>query len=273
MLLDCQLPRCQFFEFHDLPWFPPIFRNALTEWLRAFWEYSQAANVIAPLLAKAINQSGVQQVVDLCSGGSGPIIPIQRILESFRVWVPVLATDKFPDPEVMGKLQKSTRGRVTGSLRSVDATALPHDFTGFRTLFNAFHHFTPAHARQILSDAYKSRQPIGIFEMTERSIPKVLLCFPASFLGTFLLSTRMYPRRATWWFFTWVLPVIPFTVAWDGLMSHLRSYTKAELLVMINGLEDETYVWEIGRVRAPRGGIDISFLIGKPILANGMRPC
>lgn len=265
MLQHSSIRRFHLFELHDQVWFPAVLRRALTEWLRALWEYSQAANVIAPLLAKAIAASGARQIVDLCSGGSGPIIPIQRTLESMGVSVPAVITDKYPDPEMAAELACTSGSKLSVSLDPVDATALPAHFTGFRTLFNSFHHFRPAEARQIVADAYRCRQPIGIFEITERSLPKVLLCFPASFIGVFLLLARMHPRLRIWWVFTWILPVIPATVAWDGFVSHLRTYTRPEILNLIEGLSSETYRWETGRVAAPRGGVEISFLIGLPI--------
>src|SRR5277367_5989603 len=91
------IPRLHLFEFHDQQWFPATLRRALTEWLRALWEYSQAADVIAPVLDTALRQTGANRIVDLCSGSTGPMIPIQRKLAAGGLSVPVLATDKFPD--------------------------------------------------------------------------------------------------------------------------------------------------------------------------------
>jgi hypothetical protein len=41
---------------------------------------------------------------------------------------------------------------------------------GFRTLFNAFHHFQPADAIAVLRDAARAGQPIGVFEIPDRSL-------------------------------------------------------------------------------------------------------
>ncbi|HEX4278347.1 MAG TPA: hypothetical protein VHZ74_23495 [Bryobacteraceae bacterium] len=262
--------RFHLFELHDLAWFPAVFRSALTEWLRALWEYSEAADVVTPLLRKSLAISGAARLVDLCSGRSGPVIPVQNRLESAGVFLPVVITDKFPDHTALIRLRDQSGGRITVSLEPVDATSLPGDLLGFRTLFNAFHHFRPADARRILADAYRSRQPIGIFEITERRLSKVLLCFPASFLSVFLLIWKMYPHRMAWWIFTWLIPVIPITIAWDGLVSHLRTYTPAEMEQLIEGLRDETFRWETGRVAAPRAGLDVSYLIGVPVDPPGL---
>jgi hypothetical protein len=173
----------------------------------------------------------------------------------------------------MSALERQSGGSIIPCFESVDATSVPHDLIGFRTFFNSFHHFAPAAARRILADAQRNRQPVGIFEITERSVPKLLLCFPASFFSVFLLIFRMRPRRPVWWLCTWVLPIIPLTVAWDGFVSHLRAYTRADILPLIRDLSDDTYRWDMGKLRAPRGGIDVTFLIGAPVpLADRHKP-
>jgi hypothetical protein len=205
------------------------------------------------------------RIVDLCSGSGGPVLLVQKALETRGISIPVLLTDKFPDTESMSALKRQGGEKVVPCFQSVDATSVPEDLTGFRTLFNSFHHFAPDAARGILEDARRNRQPVGIFEMTERTIPKLLLCFPASFFSVFPLIFRMRPHRWLWWFCTWVVPIIPLTVAWDGFVSHLRSYTRTEILLLIRGLSDDTWRWDMGKVRAPRGAIDVTFLIGVPV--------
>jgi len=251
------------FELHEQSWLPETLRNALTEWLRALWEYSRAEVVIAPVLQAAIVSSNAERIVDLCSGRSGPIPGVQAELARRGIRIPVILTDKFPDREALSSLAVDSQGNVTACLHSIDATSVPQELTGFRTLFNSFHHFRPAEARGILNAACADRQPIGIFEITGRTFPKLALCFPASFLSCFLLIRHMHPRRATWWILTWLLPVIPFIVGWDALISHLRSYTGAELRGFAQGLP--AFQWQQGRVTAPRGGVEISFLIGTPL--------
>jgi hypothetical protein len=251
-------------ELHEQPWCPAIFRTALTEWLRALWEYSRAEVVIAPLLRDAIVSSGAVRIVDLCSGSSGPVIRIQSELARTGLQIPVILTDKFPDRDALRNVAAGSGGAVTACFDSVDATAVPETSPGLRTLFNSFHHFRPADARRILRDACRGRQPIGIFEITARTPSRLALCFPASFLSCFLLIWRMRPRRSAWWLLTWVLPVIPFIVGWDAFVSHLRSYTPAELDGLTAGL-CQGWRWEQGRVEAPRGGVEISYLIGTPV--------
>ena len=251
---------------------PRSLRGFLTEWLRALWEFSLSEVVIAPLLENAILSSGARQIIDLCSGSSGPLIRIQNELGIRGLEIPALLTDKFPDREALSALAAASHGRVSACMESVDAAAVPENLTGLRTLFNSFHHFRPAEAREILRSAYRDRQPIGIFEITARRYPELALCFPASFLSCFLLIWRMRPLRPTWWILTWIVPVIPLMVGWDALISHLRSYTAEELVQLTDQLTDETWRWQQGTLKAPRGGVTITYLIGAPFVPPAPRP-
>ncbi len=244
-----------------------MLRTALTEWLHALWEYSHAETVIAPLLHSAIVSSGAPRIVDLCSGRSGPIIPVQAELARRGIQIPVILTDKFPDREAWAALTAASHGSVTACIESVDATSVPETLPGLRTLFNSFHHFRPHDALRILADARRIGQPIGVFEITARTLPRLIFCFPASFLSCYLLIWRMRPRRASWWILTWCVPVIPFIIGWDALVSHLRSYTDAELREFTHELTDSLWRWQQGSVAAPRGGVEISFLIGTPVVS------
>jgi hypothetical protein len=257
--------RVHLFEFHDLEWFPAIFRDALTEWLRLLWEHADACKALAPILGTVLHESHATQVVDLCSGAGGPLIGIQRELEDTRGNVPLKAivTDKFPNARKLEALQRNSRGMIEARLTSVDATSVPRDLNGFRTLFNSFHHFPPAQACQILRDAYEARQPIGVFEIPNRKPFGIAFSFFASFLAVLLWMPRMRPRKLAWWIFTYLVPIIPLTVAWDSWVSHLRAYTPQELLQMTCDFSD-SYGWEIRNIELQNGKFTVTCLIGLP---------
>ena len=257
--------RVHLFEFHDLVWFPAIFRDALTEWLRVLWERADACKVLAPILTGVLSESGATQVIDLCSGAGGPLIGIQRELKAsggVRVFKAVI-TDKYPNRDKLEELQRNSGGVIEAWLTSVDAASVPRNLNGFRTLFNSFHHFPPAQASRILRNAYEARQPIGIFEIPNRKPMGLAFSFFASFLGVLVLLPQMRPKKVAWWMFTYVLPVIPLTAAWDGWVSHLRAYTPEELRAMTHDLSD-SYEWEIRTIELRNGKFTLTCLLGMP---------
>jgi len=140
---------------------------------------------------------------------------------------------------------------------------VPPDLKGFRTLFNAFHHFDPNAAREVLTDAVGRRQGIGVFELVERSWVwfVALLFFP---LFAWAVTPFIRPFRLSRLLWTYLLPVVPLSFAIDGLLSCLRSYSLNELRGLADGYE-ASYDWESGH--APScGGSRVTYLIGLPKL-------
>jgi hypothetical protein len=258
------LPQIHLFEFHDLDRYPESFRNAITEVLRVMCLRLRVHCVIRPVLETVLDATNCSRIVDLCSGAGGPILPIQQEMQKCGRAVSVTLTDKFPNRDAFARAEAITAGGVKGYRESVDATAVPRDLKGVRTIFNAFHHFRPEQARKILEDAYRQKQPIAIFEITDRAVVRTLFNFPLSFLTLWALLPQMKSRRFEWWIFTYLLPLLPLSFGWDALISCLRSYTGAEFGKLKEGLEDESFSWFSGRLNVPRSPCHINYFVGIP---------
>ena len=79
------------------------------------------------------------------------------------------------------------------------------------------------------------------------------------------------PLRPIWLFFTYVVPVIPVFIFWDGVVSCLRVYSPKQLEELVAPLREEfpTYTWEVGRIRLGMAPAYATSLIGMPKLAQG----
>jgi len=54
--------------------------------------------------------------------------------------------------------------------------------------------------------------------------------------------------------FTYLIPIVPLFVLWDGIVSSLRTYNIEEMKVLINGVEGkEKFNWEVGKVKSGPG--------------------
>ncbi len=145
--------------------------------------------------------------------------------------------------------------------RPVDATDVPVDLPGLRTLFTAFHHFDPTDARAVLQDAVDAGQGIAIFEQTQRSIAGLLFMLLLPLLA--LLATPLLrPFRWSRLFWTYVIPAIPLVLCFDGIVSCLRTYSDDELQTMVDDLEGTPYVWRFGRARTLLSPLGVRYLIG-----------
>src|SRR5260370_17264832 len=90
------LRRRQLFEFHECAWFPQSLKNAITEVLRVMCYELRVHDVILPLIEDILNRTKAKQVVDLCSGAGGPIVPIQHRLPKSARPLPAFLPPNFP---------------------------------------------------------------------------------------------------------------------------------------------------------------------------------
>lgn len=257
------MSRMQLVELEDLPWFPGILRDGGT----AFLEFSERASghgrmLVGPL-ERTLDATGETRLVDLCSGGGGPAATIADELAKRGRKVTVTLTDLYPNHPAFERAARESGGTVVGRAEPVDATAVSAELKGFRTIFNAFHHFPPEQARKILADAVAQRQPIGVFEVVNRELPMLLglLLTPL----TVTLSLPWWrPFRWPWLLWTWLVPVMQAFVLWDGLVSWLRIYTEEELRELVAQIDAPDWVWDIGTIKLGNAPLHGTYLVGYP---------
>jgi hypothetical protein len=251
------MKRIHLFEWGDQPWLPRRFRGDLTELLR--YQVSEVYQPAVPLLARWLRNGRCNSVVDLCSGAGGPWPALQEALSAEGIGVRVLLTDKYPSAVDTDLPADACHFHN----HAVDALAMPADLEGGRTLFTSLHHFRPEQARSLLRQAVDHRTPIAVFEFTERKWSNVfgMLLSP---LLIWLQTPFIRPFRWGRLLWTYLLPVTPLLYLWDGLVSHLRTYTLAELRGMLPAPPEPGYQWESGHLSAPDGGVTITYLMGWP---------
>jgi len=260
--------RLHLFEWEDQPWFPHLWRNYLTDILQhTFTKLAPRMPIVTEQIGKLLDRAGTDRIVDLCSGSTGPLLRFRQTLEKERGRpVYLLLTDRFPNVSAFASARAASDGRVDFRADSIDATSVPDELEGARTMFLAFHHFRPEAARRILENAAEKRQAIGVFDVTERSV-KALLATPLFPVVALVVTPFVRPFRLERLFWTYVLPVVPLGVFWDGLVSCLRTYTVAELEEMTGSIGAKDYAWEIGRARVTGTLAQVTYLVGYPTAA------
>jgi hypothetical protein len=254
------LKRRQLFEFTDLANWPDTFRSLLTDFLSFVTNMVQPFQPFAHLIAEAMDAVGTDRVIDLCSGTGGPWFHLREQVEKSRGRkMTVLFTDKFPNRELARRLEDIDG--MSFSSEPVDALCPPKDEDGLWSLFDAFHHFKQDQARAILQNAVANERPIVIFEMLQRTLLDLVgtLRLP---LIVLLLTPRIRPLRFWRLFFTYLIPIGPIVIAWDGMVSVLRCYTPEELMATAHSLEGIPYHWKAGTHR--EGIVSVTFLVGYP---------
>ena len=249
--------RLHLFEFGDLPWFPQVLRDAETAYLSVAYRLLPLGRMWAEKIATTLRSGEPVEILDLCSGSGGPLPSVLEELEKRGFQVQVKLTDLYPNPEL------AWHPRMSWVAEPVNATQVPSGFLGVRTMFSGFHHFRPDAAKAILKSAFDSGRAICIFEGGQGSLAGIamMLLVPVNVL---LLMPFARPFRWSYLVFTYLIPIMPFIVFWDGVVSMLRIYSPQRMLEFTRDLQKPGYGWEIGliEVRGMPGGLP--YLIGRP---------
>lgn len=262
-------PRIDFVELHDLDRTPAVLRTLHTESIVLIYRLTDAARAYSVPLSLALREGASHRIVDLCSGSGGPLPLIQRRLHREGIHTQVMLTDLVPNVRAFHRVEAENRRLLPDECCSVNHVSSPVDATactveGTRTIYGAFHHFPPPLAARMLQNAVDTRSPIVVVD-TRRSWLYVLL-FPFLITLATLLAAPFQPNPLPRYLLrlvlTYLVPVLPFMMFFDSVVSFLRMYGRGELRRMVDGLAGtETFTWTIGVVPGFTGA---QYLIGTP---------
>jgi len=256
--------RLQLFEFEDLPWFPRLIRAGMMDYLRFTISVLRIYQPIVLLLREALLKTNQTTIIELGAGAGGGTAGVLHSLRAAGLPdAQVLLTDLYPQPAAWQLLAINAPG-LTHEPTSVDATAVPANLRGFRTIFSAFHHFAPPQAEKILADAVRQRAGIGVFEGSGKHWVEILLAWTLLPIAQLLITPFIRPFRLSRLLFTYIVPLIPVFTVWDGTVSILRMYPPAQLLALAQRADPEgAFEWQTGKVRR-WWGPQVTYLIGVP---------
>ncbi len=252
-------------ELEDQPWLPHDVRTGMLDVLTWAIERAGVYRAIVPRLAAALTRTGAPEIVDLGAGGGGGIRTVQRgLVAALGRAVPVTLTDLYPNLPAFRRHRQETDGAIGFRAEPVDATAVPPDLPGFRTVFSAFHHFPEPLARRVLAGAVAAHEGIGIFEGAGKrwwEWVALWLFFPLILL---FVTPFLRPFRWSRLALTYIVPLIPVGVLWDGTASLCRLYPPADLLRLAHEADPTgRYQWSCG-VQPAGFGRCVTYLVGEP---------
>lgn len=124
----------------------------------------------------------------------------------------------------------------------------------------SLHHFKPTDAKQILQNSIDANSSIAVFEAQERSLPSIVSML-FSPLSVFLTTPFIRPFKIGRIIFTYLIPIVPLYVLYDGIVFSLRTYSVKEMNELVENLNrTEKYAWEINKVKS--GPSVVLYLLG-----------
>ncbi|ASS47570.1 MAG: hypothetical protein A3D31_17225 [Candidatus Fluviicola riflensis] len=253
------MARIHLFEFEDFQWFPAFIRNYMTDFLQFVSNRFDIYKAIVPRLSNVITRTGSTQIIDLASGGGGGLLRLSEHLKEAHPDLKIILTDYYPNlPAFEHTVAQSSV--FTYYPDSVNAMNVPAELTGLRTQFLSLHHFKPDDAVKILQNAVDSGNPIALFESQERNL-KSIVSMIFSPLSVIFTTPFIHPFKVGRIIFTYLIPIVPLFILWDGIVSALRTYSEKEMYKLVSQVKGhENYTWEIDKQKS--GPATIPYLIG-----------
>ena len=255
--------RLHLFEWEDQAWFPASLRKAMTSYLAVAYGVTPLPKFWAERLCELMKPNQTTDIVDLGSGSGGPIPRVVKELREAGFDVRVTLTDLFPESNTELFVHDDPNG-IGYWPEPVDAANVPPSLRGIRTMFTSFHHLRPRRAQKVLENAFEQRQTICIFESSSRAAGAVASMLLVPFL-VLLLTPKVRPVSWVQIVFTYLVPILPLLICWDGIVSQLRTYSVNELKELTQGLQSPEYGWEIGLMQIPNMPAGLPYVIGRRI--------
>ena len=267
------MKRIELFEFEDFNWLPNTIRTGVTNLIKVLHRLFGTSDLLVELITNCQKKTSFSQIIDLGSGSGGPMIDVVKKINDHSKdnSINLLLTDKYPNINTVNSINNLKLPYVKYLEHSVDASALESAPKGLKTMIASFHHMNPVIAKQILTSAKKSKEPILIYEIAENTIPVLLwwLLLPISLIILIVMSLVMTPfvRPLTipQIIFTYLIPIIPIIYAWDGQASIMRTYTFKDIETLIGEKDSKSYKWEISDTKSVIGKKGGYFVFGYPI--------
>ncbi|MEM6686973.1 MAG: hypothetical protein AAF617_14420 [Bacteroidota bacterium] len=259
------MKRIHIFEFEDLQWFPGFLRNYMTDFLQFVSNKAKIYVPIVDILVEKLKATNTTHILDIASGGGGGLLWLNTELLKQIPELTITLTDYYPNLHAFEHTISQAKN-FNYIPESIDAKDVPEHVKGFRTQFLSLHHFKPKDAQKILQNAVDTTTSIAIFEVQDRSIPSFIgmLLSPINVL---LTSPFIKPFKLGRIVFTYIIPILPVVVLWDGIVSCLRTYSVPEMTALVNEVANkEQFDWSIGIKKQKMH--KVLYLIGTPKSIN-----
>lgn len=241
-----KIKRFHLYEFCDQPWLKGWMREAFMDCLGMIYKVARPYHKFSDDIVSVLGQR--KQIIDLATGSGESVSFFLRFLKNRPDLsdIKVVGTDLFPNQDALTDLEQKypnfafRRDSVNAFSEVLESTPCVY------TIFTAFHHFGVDEAVCLIRSRVSSGSDLLVFELNERhNLLKYVWCLVG---GPVFMLTPFLARKWRWqkFVFSTLLPIIPLMLAYDGVISNLRTYSEVELE-------------ELARLASPEGRIRVQF--------------
>ena len=241
-------------ELEDYTWFPAMLRRWQMDFIGNMVIWTKLYQPLQPVMEELIHVNKVRSIQDTCSGSGLPALSLHGKLNAE---IPLLLTDKYP-PAVFKKNEL-----VEYAVQAADILDLKPAGDTLYTMFNSFHHFSDEQQNEIVRNFSNNRAPFLVAEILEPGIGEGIKIFFTTTIGQLITAPFVQPFSLVRLFFTYILPVNLFTVAWDGIISVIKSKTCKQYNKQLSHISTPSFVISVHQLNNWKG--NLVYIKGTPI--------
>ena len=230
------------FEFGDLFWVPEFYHAFLRRFMGALYKVFGYHRLWLPELNRFINKAG-GTVMDPCAGSGyvNELLMKELGKKDLRFYLSDFMIDK--NPEFRERINNLGDDRIHYLEQPIDVLKDNPDFRCPKIFINSFHHFDNEQVAQIFKLNLSHGDDVLVLEYCDNSFMSYLsmLLGPlvAMIMLPFITERRLLLVTAI---FTYLIPVVPLMLLWDGIVSSLRCYSNKSIKAVLKdaGFDDVT---------------------------------
>jgi len=215
------------FEFGDLSWVPQIYHYYLRVYLIFFIKFVGYDKMWAKQTQTFIAQNDASSIMEYGSGSGEPLMRMVSQLNCEKAKsLSYTMSDIKPLPEFVNKVNTEAPDNFTYIETSIDAANNKPQDEQSVIFINSFHHLSPKVAHNVIKNNLENGNEMLILEYVRNNFLAYV-----SMLGGVLIVLLTAPfvsklkHLPLTIFFTYIVPLFPLMMLWDGLISCRRAYS------------------------------------------------
>ncbi len=226
------------FEFGDLDVIPDYYHVYLRNYLTFFYKLFGYYKLWVPAFSEFIREVDSRKFMECCSGAGEALKLVASELDKKEFEdIEFLLSDIKPHPEFVKKINQSNDLSFRYIDKAIDVTKIEDDFNYPKIFINSFHHLSVEQVEKIFKVNFDQGNEIIVMEYVRNTLMGYLsmLMGPIIVFLTlpFVVRLKHLPLMAI---FTYLIPLFPLMMLWDGCVSCLHEYSEKKLTQIVRRL-------------------------------------
>jgi len=215
-------------EFGDLNWVPHIYHYYLRIYSLFFIRFIGYDKMWAKQTEAFLKRVKAKSVIEYGSGSGEPLLrTVSKIKSPALKSLNYTMSDLRPLPEFVDKVNNHLPENFSYIKEPVDASTHRPQKGQAVVFINSFHHLPPETAKRVIKNNLENGNEMLILEYVRNSfLAHVSMVFgPLIVMLTvpFVVKLKHLPIAIL---FTYLIPIFPLMLLWDGLVSGLSAYNE-----------------------------------------------